>query len=324
MKFPSTGLSFLGVVLATGFAAAQTADIKPAEQTPTPTVQELIRGLDADEFSARNAAAQQLEAAGAGAIPELEKIVREGSGEAAARGLDILRRHHEGQAGAVRDAAAAALERIAKLETHPLSAKAQEILTPPSQRPSTAPNFAPNVMPAARVQIQVGGVVGGARRIAIRNINGVKETEIQEGDRKLKLVQDPAKGIEIEVTEKQNGKETTKKYAAKDLDDLRKNHPEGAKAFDEIGLKTGGIRIAGGAAPGIPGFPVPNAPNAPAPPRPAGPPVEQLDRIIKSYEDRIQKYKADGGPNAERMIESLERAKAQIEGLKSRLPAAPK
>ncbi len=252
MKLSSLTISGLCLAWATAFAVAQTADVKPTDQPQTPAVEELIRGLDADEFSARNAAAQKLEAAGASAIPELERIVREGSGEAAARGLDILRRHHEGQAGAVRDAATASLERLAKLETHPLSAKAQEILTPPSQRPPTAPNFVPNVMPAARVQIQIGGAIGGGRRIAIRNVNGVKETEIQEGDRKLKLVQDPAKGIEVEITDKQNGKETTKKYAAKDLDDLRKNHPDGAKAYDEISQKTGGIRIAGGAMPAMP------------------------------------------------------------------------
>ena len=64
-------------------------------------------------------------------------------------------------------------------------------------------------------------------------VNGVKEIEVEEGGKKVKITDDPQQGIKIEVTSKENGKEVTKKYEAKDAKELEKKQPEGYKLYKE-------------------------------------------------------------------------------------------
>ena len=53
------------------------------------------------------------------------------------------------------------------------------------------------------------------RTMSVKNVNGVKEINASEDGKTVKIQDDPAQGIKIEVTEKQNGKEVTKKYEAR-------------------------------------------------------------------------------------------------------------
>src|SRR2546426_468022 len=80
-----------------------------------------------------------------------------------------------------------------------------------------------------QIQVQAGGVAGpgGFKRMHMKNVNGVKEIEVDDNGKKVKIVDDPNNGIKVEVTEKnKEGKEETKKYEAKNADELKKNHPE--------------------------------------------------------------------------------------------------
>jgi hypothetical protein len=100
---------------------------------------------------------------------------------------------------------------------------AEEILDPP--KPPAQLQGIP--IAPQQIQIQVNAVAGNqVRRIQIKN--GVKRTDITDGDRKIKIVEGPV-AIQIEVTEKKNGKAITRKFQAKNADDLKKNHPEGHK-----------------------------------------------------------------------------------------------
>ena len=51
----------------------------------------------------------------------------------------------------------------------------------------------------------------------------------------MKIVDDPAQGIKVEVTEKQNGKEVTKKYEAKNAEELKKKLPAGYEIYKKYG-----------------------------------------------------------------------------------------
>jgi exonuclease VII small subunit len=71
------------------------------------------------------------------------------------------------------------------------------------------------------------------RRVTMTNNNGVKQIEAEEGNRKVKIKDDPNNGIEMEVTETKDGKEATQKYQAKNAEELKKNHPEAHKIYEQ-------------------------------------------------------------------------------------------
>ena len=84
--------------------------------------------------------------------------------------------------------------------------------------------------------LQIGGNGGAAMKtLSVTNNNGVREIKATEGDKSVKIEDDPAKGIKIESTDKVNGKEVTKKYEAKNVDELKKKQPEGYKIYKEYG-----------------------------------------------------------------------------------------
>lgn len=96
---------------------------------------------------------------------------------------------------------------------------AQQLLLPPQ---------------AGNVRIQV--------QMQARNINGQKQIDINENGKKIHIEDQGGKEIKIEVIENINGKEVVTKYEAKDLEDLKKNHPEGAKLYEKYANENGGIQ----------------------------------------------------------------------------------
>ena len=102
--------------------------------------------------------------------------------------------------------------------------------------------------------LQIGG--GAAvKSLSVSNNNGVRQIKATDGDKTVKIVDDSANGIKIECTDKVNGKEVTKKYEAKNADELKKKEPEGYKLYKEYGEKQGNggaVQLQLGAAPLMP------------------------------------------------------------------------
>ena len=93
---------------------------------------------------------------------------------------------------------------------------------------------------------------GCMRTMSVKNVNGVKEINASEDGKTVKIKDDPAQGIKVELTEKQNGKEVTKKYEAKNVEELKKKHPAGYELYKKyIGEQPGNgvmqFRIQAGA-----------------------------------------------------------------------------
>ena len=79
------------------------------------------------------------------------------------------------------------------------------------------------------------GAPGGfVRRTSVRTINGQREIEVQDGGKITKVRDVPGGGIEGQVTETVNGKETTRKVEAKDLQDLKQKDAELAKVYEQF------------------------------------------------------------------------------------------
>ena len=223
-------------------------------------IAELIERLDAPRFGDRQAAQQELADAGKSALPALERAAASENRETAGRAVEVLEQHFQGDNDALKSAAKESLERLAKHDSESVARRAKDILSPP--QPESPQPDVPRIprlrLGGARIQIQVGGNAGGnVKSLTVKDVNGVKEIEAKEGGSKVKIVDDPAKGIEVEVTETKDGKETTKKYEAKNADELKTKHPEAYKLYEEFskppevpqipGIPPGVVPVPGGA-----------------------------------------------------------------------------
>jgi len=246
-----------------------TLSVAPGGASPKPAAAELnsgievpdseqlarwIQQLDSDRFAERNEASRRLEEAGKAAFPALAEAALGTSREATLRALQILRRHSQEGSEASQQAARAALEKIASSD-HAAARWAKEALSPPKPA-ERVPPLVPIVqgwpIGGQQVQVQIQMNVGGGnqqRRVQIKR--GVKQTAVTEKDLKVKITDEPNGGVQLEVTRKKDGKETTDKYSAKSLEELKKAQPEAYRLYDKY-VRPQDARIQIQAVPGGP------------------------------------------------------------------------
>ena len=299
-----------------------------AEKAPEADLDLLVKQLDSASFGERQTASNKLNEAGIKAFPALEKAAAATeSREVITRAIDILAKGLRSGDEGTRKEAKSALDRLAAGGATSAARRAQEVL---KQAETPAPQAVPGIAPGGirigggNVQIQVQAI-GGGRRVKIQNVNGVKEIEAEENGQKVKISDDPANGIKMEITETKDGKETVKKIEAKNEDDLKKNHPDAHKIYEKYS-KQGGVQIQFGGG-GI-GGPVPALPRIRAFPGRAGgirlgnpeedkKQLEGLDGAKKKLEEAAGRLKKLGGDSPsddlKKAIEEIEQAQKQIE-----------
>jgi len=304
-----------------------------AQEAPAPAgegdLKELIQQLDSSKFNDRQAASQKLTEAGKAAIPALIETAAGPSREASSRSIDILKKHVQSKDDAMQKAAREALEKLAKSDVPRVAGAAAEALKPKADPNTPQGQFGvPGIqLNGGQIQLQVQAIAGGIgnKRVSVQNVNGVRTTTVEENNRKVKIVDDPQKGINMEVTEKVDGKEQTKKYEAKDADDLKKKHPDAHKIYEESSKQQNiQIQFGGGAIQGIPVFPALPAGRAfPIPPGIRNPiqlkaVQEQLDGVQKELKEAEQRVKkaAENSPQSDELgksIQQIESARKQLE-----------
>ncbi len=228
-----------------------------------------IRQLDSPRFAERTEATRQLEEAGKAAFPALAEAALGESREVTLRAIEILRKHGLEGDELTKTAAKDSLQKIADSEHASAARRAKDALKPP-QSPPSVPNvrlgpIMPN-LPIGQQQIQVQiqvNAFGGNQTRRIKINNGVRQIEVTENDLKVKITEDAQGGIQMEVTRKKDGKETTEKYAAKSAGELKKTNPDAGKLYDKYQQQAGAaIQIQ--ALPGMPAtrraIPVPPIP----------------------------------------------------------------
>ena len=157
----------------------------------------------------------------------------------------------------------------------------------------------------------------------MRNVNGIKDIEVTEKDRKVKIHVDPNQGIKVEIMETKEGKPVTRAFKAKNADELKKKSPEAHKLYEKYAkggagnIQLGNIQIQGNVFPpnqipkfNVPGFPQQIPGNMPR--RVADIQLGQMERMIQS----IQKQLQAGGENAAPAKETLEHLKRALEEIK--------
>ena len=269
--------------------AAADSKLPAAADTKAPaaageSVEQLIGQLDATDYDSREAACGKLAAKGKAAIAALEKAAAHGNLEVASRAATVLGKLLKSSDAATAKAATDALQRLADGDSPAAARKAKAILDKNNGLKNNGQGMngqggiiVPGNGFGGRIIINGGqlNIGGGAtmRTMSVKNVNGVKEITATEDGKTVKIEDDPAKGIKIEVTEKQNGKEVTKKYEAKNAEDLKKNQPAGYELFKKYGGEQQQgmgavqlqIQVGGGGNLPIPNA-IPGMPNVPPQP----------------------------------------------------------
>jgi hypothetical protein len=347
-------LAVLPVVVGAEEEKAKKADGAPAVQANADDVAKWIKQLDADNFADRQAASESLFTAGKAAIPALTEAAAGESLEVTVRSIDLLQRFMESEDQSVKDAAKDGLEKIARSDKASAARRAKQALHPEEDEQQQQP---PGGMNLGGLKIQIGGMPGGlgganVRSVQMSNNNGVQEIDAQEGDRKVKISTAADGSIKMEITDKENGKDVTKKFAAKNADELKKKAPKAYEAYKEyaegknpamgilqlgpgIGPMMGGAGGGGGipALPGMPAVPaIPGAvPGAPAiPAMPGLPPqlgkiqglvvgnADDLGDTLKSWNESLRSMSEDFAPET-LSPEDKKELKSRIDELKKQL-----
>lgn len=324
--------------------------VKPRDKAATSeTVDRLIQQLDSADFATRETACGKLAAEGKAAIPALEKAAASGNLEVCSRALGVLDKLLKSSDEKTATAAEESLGRLADGDSPAAARKAKSIL---DKKNGVGENNNPfgrgfgGPMPGGfggRIIVNGGTlVIGGGGMAKTRSMsinNGVREIEASEGDKTVKIKADPAKGIKIELTDKVDGKQVSKKFEAKDVAELKKKQPEGYKLYKEYGEggNGGAMQLQLGAAPlqfGVPQpFQLPRRnPMLPAP-LPAAPAADisvQLDRAaarlknMSAQLDLLRRNDAVKNAPAEKKAElkkKIEELSQRLDELKKQLDA---
>lgn len=296
--------SFTSLVFAEDTPATPAAETEKPAAATAEDIAALIKQLDHDGFNMRESAQKKLEAAGPAAIDALGEAALGASQEAAARAVEVLKKHAQGEDAAAKESARAALTKIAK-GSNPIAARRAEAALEAATKPETKPvdqNTPAVPVPFGGGGIRIGGggavirieartVIGGGKgkSISVKNVDGNKEINVEEEGRKVKIEESAAGKIKMSVTEKKDGKEETKSYEAESADDLKKVQPEAHKIYEQYKQGGEGGRIEFKAVPLDPARirVLPAGPRILPVPVPEGIPAADLERL-KEAQKRLE------------------------------------
>jgi hypothetical protein len=250
---------FAAALPCTAMADSGAAAQSPPLVAPVPVSDAELAGwiadLQSDNFKARRTAMRQLLDAGAAAVGPVAQAAETDDLELASRCIDILKVMQQSENVAAKLVADAALTRLARSERASVAQRAAEAVKKPEPVDD-------NRFGAVQIQLQVGPAGGirigrGARRqlqrenVVLRQTvnNGQRTTEVETGGRKIHISDSQGKDIVVKVTGQVDGKEKTTEHKAKDLDELKKNHPEAARLYEQyaLGQNNIGVGANGGA-----------------------------------------------------------------------------
>ena len=142
----------------------------------------------------------------------MEKAAANGNLEVSSRATTVLGKLLKSSDEATEKAASEALQRLADGDSPAAARKAKSILDKKNGVKNNGPNVAGGgiIMPGNGFggQIIINGgqlnIGGGAamRTMSVKNVNGVKEINASEDGKTVKIQDDPAQGIKIELTRK--------------------------------------------------------------------------------------------------------------------------
>lgn len=276
-------------------------------------LQDMAKNLSAPEFATRQKASKGLTEAGIEAMPVLKDAATGTSREASIRAIEILQAHLQGADAKLKEAAEKTLKEISESDNAVAAKRAQKSLEAVKQANANQANNPFGNRIAGNVQIRIVGGQG-AQRIQIQNNNGAKKIQVEEDGKKIKIETEAGGKIKMEITEKKDGKETTKKFEAKNADDLKKQDAEAHKIFEKYNKQNNiqiqgirGIQIGPGGIQGVPQI---------VPPQKIRRMIPKIIRPEQGKEivDKLKKTQSDLEAAKEKLKKAAEQA-ADKEGL---------
>ncbi|MEC7566866.1 MAG: hypothetical protein VX738_14375 [Planctomycetota bacterium] len=315
------------IALTIGLRAQQ----QEAEADDQPIIT-LIKQLASPNFAERQTASQKLTALGQTAIPKLVAAAQGNNREAVTRSVDVLKTHLKSADENLKAAAKSALEKLSEVEQGVGPRLAREALAPPKPKPQPVPGQpAPGFRILPQIQLQVQG---GAQGIQMRNVNGVKDVEVTENGRKVKIHDDPNQGIKVEIIETKEGKPVTRTFQAKNADELKKKSAEAHALYEKYAkggagnIQLGNLQIQGNVFPpiqipkfNVPGFPQQIPGNMQR--RVADIQLRQMERMIQSIQKQLEADGENAGPDKQ-ALEHLKKAFEEIKQAREKLGAERK
>jgi len=309
----------------------------PENQEQAAEIGKTIEQLKSGRFNERETASRKLAEFGRAAIAPLTEAAMGNQREVTMRAINILKRYLESNDQETRQAARAALETIATGTQASAARQAQQILNPPAPPEAEAPPAGRIRVLGGPIQIRVQAGVAGNQRIRIKQVNGVKEIEAVENGLKVTIKEGPGIGIKLEVTEKKDGKETTKKYEAKDADELSKKHPEAHKLYKKytkqpkFNIQLPNLQQAVPLIPGqnqlppIPGFRLPPGLIPQQAKQSLGKAHKELDKSIKQLEEATRQLKIEtkDAEKLQNIIKQLKSSRKELDQAQSQLGNTP-
>ncbi len=279
----------------------------------------MIKDLDANRFSTRQDAYRKLKELGKNAIPALTEAALGTSREASRRALELLKEHFAADEGELKEAAKAALQKLVDSDQPPIARIAKDALEPNPVEPAQP------MIQLGQGQIQLQFQIGGNQRVRAKTVNGVKDVEATENDRTVKIHEDPNKGITVEVTEKTEGKNVTRKYAAKDAAELKKKHPDAHKLYEKYN-QGGGIQVQAFQIPALQMQQIQAGLNPPMPPGLINPKelADKLEKVSGQLDetrkllDQLKPRNPESEP-LQNAIQQLEKAQKELEETRDKL-----
>jgi predicted DNA-binding protein (UPF0251 family) len=326
-------LAILLAILVVACGSILPADEEKPAPKPAALSEDIARWLNdlsGQDFPTREQASRKLVDAGEAAIEPVAQLTDTDNLELAMRGLFILKEQMQSKQPGVKEAAKKALERLSASRRGSVAKRAQAILNPPADNP------VPNRVNPGGIQFQFApAIAGGARKVSVssRTVNGHTDLTVNEDGTKVAISHTNGRDIVVKIKEPpKDGKEQPEKeFTAKDLDELKKQHPEAARFYERYATGNGNVVGAGAGQIPVqaPAIIPPAAPVRVIQPS-AQPPLnlEQLQITLQEIEaarkelqaliDRLQALGKDNNANTE----ALSKLADEIRGATDRIKAA--
>jgi hypothetical protein len=316
----------LALCLSTGIAEVRADEAQPDNAAQADEIGGWIKDLSSDDFDVRKSATRKLVEAGKPTIEPLAKAVDGNDLETTVRGMSVLTELARSADEEIRKSARAALEELAKSKNRAVAQRAEAVIKPLNAEPVPQPGIGGGININVQGNIIVGN--GGARRLNVRTHQGPngRQTEVEEDDRKIQIDEPNDGSITIKVTEPPDakGERKAKSYEAKNLDDLKKNHPDAHALYEKYRANNGRMVIGGPGRImfGPPRMQLPVAPVIPAnaiPPRLIGPKgIDDIAQTRKQLDKTLEQLEALAGKDkatADEIKEAAQQLKQAIQRL---------
>jgi hypothetical protein len=215
LRLPAAAL----VLAAVMSGPAPAGDSSPLRDVGSPGeghLRQAVRQLEAEEFSVRKAARQELLAAGLPAVDLLQETLRSARGHLATEGVQLLEEFARSSDATLAAAATAALQKLAGCDNAEVSRLAAAALEPVTIIPDSTP---------LGLRIGVGGPLPLAPVLGPPfGPDGKRAVDVEAAGRKVRIEEVRGGKITVRVTETVDGQErTTETVAENPADLLRKD-----------------------------------------------------------------------------------------------------